>query len=301
MGRRFKLYPKSIFSTSPANQSNQPFFSPALNRSGQEQHFSLLNVPTPQIFKSPFGIMATVYFIKDASFLDTTNFNAVKYLAEELKLIAQPDVLVNGHASTEGNTEHNLQLSESRRNMVITLLKYPKSISQPVFGGKGFGSTEPAVAETGKTESEAEKQRSMNRRVEITISYPPGTLKFDEKTDKPGLPDLKTLVLYGNIPEAVKKKWDEDYRIRNMFSHPPIYHSMNDIISEKVAGKLRDMGIKGIYNKSLTYLITGAVKWGEGKVLDAVLNTTDLNEGDKETIKKMVDAISDSEIIPEDK
>lgn len=298
---KFKQYHKGAFGTMIANQNNQPFFGPAQQRLGQEMSVSLFNVPAPKIYKSPFGISATLYFIKDVSFLDTANFEAVKYLADEIGLIAHPNVLVEGHASEEGNPEHNQQLSESRKNAVIATLKASKSIGQPTFSGIGCGSMSPAVEETGVTEPELENQRRMNRRVEVVVLYPPGRVKLDEKADKSNVLTTGWPVFLNDIPEDLKKKWMEDDRIRNMFSALPAYQSLDDLISRKVSNELREMGVKGIYNKAFTYAIGAAFNWGKGKALDAIFDTTDLSKGDRETIKKMLDGISDADIIPEKK
>src|SRR4030095_12215373 len=72
------------------------------------------------------------------------------------------------HASTEGTEQHNLNLSENRRQTVIALLR-SKLIGAATFSGKAHGESEPAVEETVKGGAEQEYQRSLNRRVTIVV------------------------------------------------------------------------------------------------------------------------------------
>lgn len=297
---RFKQYQKSAFGTSTVLQTNEPFFSPAQQRPGEEPRISLFNVPAPEIYKSPFGISATLYFIKDSFLLDAGNYEAVKQLADELGLIANAHVLVNGYASGEGAADHNQQLSESRRNAVIALLKTSKAIGQPEFSGNGCGSMEPALEETGADEPELESQRRMNRRVEVFISYPPSA--YLDKTPAKSLvlrPDA--LLFWNGTPQPVLEKWLQDDRIGPVIADPQSYQSASDLVSKKISGILSANGIYGKYNKVLTFLIKQGFTWGKGKALDAILDPTGINKDGKEAIKTAADAFYDADIIPEKK
>lgn len=71
-------------------------------------------------------------------------------------------VLVEGHASSDGDDKHNLQLSDDRAKAVMAYL-VAKGIEQGRLEAKGFGETQP-IADNA---TEAGKEK--NRRVEFTI------------------------------------------------------------------------------------------------------------------------------------
>lgn len=70
-------------------------------------------------------------------------------------------ILVEGHASSEGSDEHNLQLSDRRAKAVMKYLTDKAGIDKKMLSYKGFGETRPLV-QPGEDEK--------NRRVEFTIT-----------------------------------------------------------------------------------------------------------------------------------
>jgi outer membrane protein OmpA-like peptidoglycan-associated protein len=124
-------------------------------------------VPEPIVMRTPGGdISATVYFGQDSFRLDSANSKAVEELGKALRLMSKPTVIVDGHTSTEGTEEYNLNLSESRRLRVIAILKGKSTDIKPT--GEAYGEKKVAVEETAQGD-ELEKQRAYNRRVEIAI------------------------------------------------------------------------------------------------------------------------------------
>jgi OOP family OmpA-OmpF porin len=71
---------------------------------------------------------------------------------------------IGGHASTDGNDAHNLDLSDRRAKSVMKHLVEKGGIEAERLVAKGFGETKPLV-----TPDESEADREKNRRVEFTI------------------------------------------------------------------------------------------------------------------------------------
>ena len=69
-------------------------------------------------------------------------------------------VELGGHASEEGDTDYNLQLSKDRANAVKTYLVNCGVAASKIIT-KGFGETRPVASNT------TEEGRQLNRRVEI--------------------------------------------------------------------------------------------------------------------------------------
>lgn len=74
-------------------------------------------------------------------------------------------VLVEGHASSEGDAAHNLRLSDDRAKSVMNYL-VEHGIEKSRLSSKGFGVTQPIA------DNATEQGREKNRRVEFTIVDP---------------------------------------------------------------------------------------------------------------------------------
>jgi outer membrane protein OmpA-like peptidoglycan-associated protein len=75
-------------------------------------------------------------------------------------------VLIEGHASSEGDASHNLKLSDDRAKSVMNYL-VDHGIDKARLSAKGFGITQPLA------DNATEEGREKNRRVEFTITDPP--------------------------------------------------------------------------------------------------------------------------------
>jgi outer membrane protein OmpA-like peptidoglycan-associated protein len=106
-------------------------------------------IPAPAIFRAGSAVSLTVYFGKGFFLLDARNLQAVEALAGEIRLMAEPTITVDGHASSEGDAGYNQALSEHRRDLVIALLGKDRE-PRPTFGGAAHGEDAPAVAESGE-------------------------------------------------------------------------------------------------------------------------------------------------------
>jgi outer membrane protein OmpA-like peptidoglycan-associated protein len=133
-------------------------------------------VPEPVVRRTPQAIRATVYFAHNSATLQATQHAAVQQLSRELSGLEGPTVAVDGHASTEGSSGHNEALSRRRRTAVTALLG--SGLRKVVdFDGEALGESQPAVAETAEEKGALERQRALNRRVEIVIVAQGGTAK----------------------------------------------------------------------------------------------------------------------------
>jgi OOP family OmpA-OmpF porin len=74
-------------------------------------------------------------------------------------------VLIEGHASSEGDASYNMKLSDDRAKAVMKYL-VEHGVDKSRLNAKGFGATQPVA--DNKTEDGREK----NRRVEFTILEP---------------------------------------------------------------------------------------------------------------------------------
>jgi OOP family OmpA-OmpF porin len=71
-------------------------------------------------------------------------------------------ILIEGHASSEGNPAHNLKLSDERAHAVMDYLE-KHGIEKGRLSAKGFGATHPIA------DNKTEEGREKNRRVDFTI------------------------------------------------------------------------------------------------------------------------------------
>jgi len=123
-------------------------------------------VQTPRPAPAPLPIPQSKLILKGEHFkFDSAELTPhAKTILDEVSasLIAYPEkheVLVQGHASSEGSVPHNLKLSERRAQSVVSYLKH-KGVTNKL-SAKGFGSAKPVA------DNRTEEGRSENRRVEL--------------------------------------------------------------------------------------------------------------------------------------
>lgn len=74
------------------------------------------------------------------------------------------ELLVEGHASSDGSDSHNLTLSDKRAKAVMNYLTGKAGIDKKMIKAKGYGETKPIAS------NDTEDGREQNRRVEFTIT-----------------------------------------------------------------------------------------------------------------------------------
>jgi outer membrane protein OmpA-like peptidoglycan-associated protein len=116
-----------------------------------------------EVKKNKIVIDEKVQFEHDKAVILKSSFELLGDVAAIMKENPQiKKVLVEGHASSEGDAKHNLQLSDERAKSVMNYL-VSQGVDKSRLSAKGFGSSEP-VADNANEEG-----REKNRRVEFTI------------------------------------------------------------------------------------------------------------------------------------
>lgn len=248
-------------------------------------------VPPPQVSRLGGGIVATVYFAQDSFLMDSENFRVVNKLAEELGLMLEPAVFVDGHASSEGEAAKNQTLSERRRQAVIAVLSAGGrgGTFKPRFLGAAYGATKPTESETGKGD-ELEEQRSRNRRVEISI--------LPQVAGKPS----------GSVAPEPPKKLDLTFKpkeetreeeLERIFKKPPVSFehpkiSLKGALDKKFEEFMENLLSKtGVPKDYRGFIKDGArklVEKGFEEALDKALEESKADKTTREAIKKSIEA-----------
>lgn len=110
---------------------------------------------------------------------DEFNFNepstiaSLKKLLEYMQQCDNLGVVIEGHASEEGNPKRNQVLSEKRAKKVRAWLLEQGVAPSKILGAIGYGSTRPKIKEQPTmTPQEREQARKTNRRITISVERP---------------------------------------------------------------------------------------------------------------------------------
>lgn len=107
-----------------------------------------------------------IQFEHDKATILPVSFALMDEVAKVMKENPQlKKVLVEGHASSEGDAAHNLKLSDDRAKSVMNYL-VEHGVEKARLSAKGFGTTQPVA------DNATEQGREKNRRVEFTILDP---------------------------------------------------------------------------------------------------------------------------------
>ena len=108
-----------------------------------------------------------IQFAHDKATILEASFGLLNEVVQVIKTNPQiKKILIEGHASSEGDKNHNLKLSDERAKAVMDYL-VQHGVPKDHVTAKGFGSTEPIA------DNNTEEGREKNRRVEFTITDPP--------------------------------------------------------------------------------------------------------------------------------
>ncbi len=105
-----------------------------------------------------------IAFKWDSATLEDASFPLLDEVAQALKDNARFKVQVDGHASSDGDDDHNQTLSEQRAHAVLDYL-VAHGVAPDRLISKGFGSSTPNSTNTTSAGREA------NRRVEFVVSF----------------------------------------------------------------------------------------------------------------------------------
>ena len=121
-----------------------------------------------------------IHFLQNSDRFDFTQPETATNLANVLAYMQQCadlSVIIEGHASREGNEEHNQELSELRARRVKEWLVAQGVDSNRIEATLGFGSSKPAVPEPAPNSAAArrlapeklESIRRRNRRISLRV------------------------------------------------------------------------------------------------------------------------------------
>jgi OOP family OmpA-OmpF porin len=124
------------------------------------------------------------------------SFDLLKEIADTIKKNPHnKKIAIEGHASSEGEKNRNLKLSDDRAKAVMTHLVEKGGVPAGALTAKGFGSSKPLADDT-KEGPDQEANREKNRRVEFNIVEQDVTKKkvaVDTSTGKETLLEEKTM------------------------------------------------------------------------------------------------------------
>ena len=104
-----------------------------------------------------------IQFAHDKATILEASYGLLNEVVEVVKDNPQiKKILIEGHASSEGDAAHNLKLSDERAKAVMTYLA-EHGVAKERLSAKGFGSTQPIA------DNNTEAGREKNRRVDFTI------------------------------------------------------------------------------------------------------------------------------------
>lgn len=130
--------------------------------------------PKPEVVEAPKRVKVTdnaveidekIEFEQDKAVIREVSFSLLKEVADEI--LANPHIQkisIEGHASSEGDTDHNLDLSKRRAKAVMEHLIKVGNIPDGMLTSKGWGETKPIAS------NDTEEGREDNRRVEFIIT-----------------------------------------------------------------------------------------------------------------------------------
>jgi OOP family OmpA-OmpF porin len=119
-----------------------------------------------KVGKGKIEISEKIQFADNKATILEVSFPLLDEIVSVLKQNPQiKKILIEGHASAEGDAGHNLKLSGERAKAVLTYLEQ-HGIQKERLSSKGFGSTRPIA------DNKTEEGREKNRRVDFTILEP---------------------------------------------------------------------------------------------------------------------------------
>jgi outer membrane protein OmpA-like peptidoglycan-associated protein len=142
----------------------------AFTVSGHQQPKAEEPKPAPEpekkhvnIRKNKIEIDEKIQFEYDKAIILPASYGILDEVVKIMKENPQvKKVLVEGHASSDGDAQHNLTLSDERAKAVVNYL-VDHGVEKTRLSAKGFGTKQPIA------DNATEAGREKNRRVEFTI------------------------------------------------------------------------------------------------------------------------------------
>lgn len=138
--------------------------------------------PRVELRDNKIEIREKIQFEVNKSTIKEESFSLLQEIADVIKKHPHvKKISIEGHASAEGDAQHNKRLSEARAKAVVEYLVKKESVPAAKFVSKGWGIDKPIA------DNETEAGREANRRVEFLVIEQDVTQKkveIDEKTGK---------------------------------------------------------------------------------------------------------------------
>lgn len=122
----------------------------------------LVDVPMRPIKKGAPFVLENIFFDTDKSVLKPESVTELKKLLGILNKNEALKIELGGHTDSDGNDEHNLQLSDNRAKAVVNWL-IEKGVDRAKLQYKGYGESKPRV------ENDTPQNKALNRRTEVII------------------------------------------------------------------------------------------------------------------------------------
>lgn len=127
-----------------------------------------------EVKESKIEINEKIQFAYNDSKILPASDSLLTEIADVLKANPQlTKILIEGHASSDGDDKHNMELSDKRAKAVREAL-VAKGVKAEVLEAKGFGETKPIAS------NDTDEGKEKNRRVEFTIVKQGRTLSSKE-------------------------------------------------------------------------------------------------------------------------
>ena len=122
----------------------------------------LVDVPMRPIQKGAPFVLENIFFDSDKSILKAESVTELNKLLAILNKNASLKIELGGHTDSDGNDDHNMQLSRNRAKAVVDWL-IEKGIDKTKLSYKGYGENKPRV------ENDTPQNKALNRRTEVII------------------------------------------------------------------------------------------------------------------------------------
>jgi len=130
--------------------------------------------PKPEVIEAPKRVEVTdnavefkepIEFELDKAIIREVSFDLLKEIADVILAAKHvKKISVEGHASSDGDEKHNMDLSKRRAKAVMEHLIEKGGVPADMLSSKGWGETQPRAS------NDTEEGREDNRRVELLIT-----------------------------------------------------------------------------------------------------------------------------------
>jgi outer membrane protein OmpA-like peptidoglycan-associated protein len=132
---------------------------------GLAEHGGCPPPPPIEVVKKFSGVMKGITFEKNKDIIRKTSFTTLDEAVQVMKDYPQLRLMIEGHTSSEGSRDLNLDLSDRRAKSVKQYM-VDKGVAADRIDTKGFGPDAPIA------DNKTEANRAKNRRIEFKILQP---------------------------------------------------------------------------------------------------------------------------------